>query len=167
MAAYSLLAHCDEPLFWNHNLFPQLCIILVTRRPLPLAKALSLTKTSSLITRLRSREKIMRRIFLALSLPAILFALVVPSQADTIRLKDGSVIHGQVLGFKDQQFTILVGGGARGRRSSITIFMEDVESIEFDAAPGSSTSVARNEDSGPPRALRPVSRPVRPSPTPT
>ena len=55
-----------------------------------------------------------------------------PCLADTIRLKDGSVIHGQVLGFKDQQFTILVGGGARGRRSSITIFMEDVESIDFD-----------------------------------
>ena len=57
----------------------------------------------------------MKRIFYALSLPAVLLALVIPSLADTIRLKDGSVIHGQVLGFKDQQFTILVGGGARGR----------------------------------------------------
>jgi hypothetical protein len=110
----------------------------------------------------------MKRIFYALSLPAVLLALVIPSLADTIRLKDGSVIHGQVLGFKDQQFTILVGGGARGRRSSITIFMEDDESIEFDAAPGASTSAARNEDSGPPpRSSEPISRPARPSPTPT
>lgn len=110
----------------------------------------------------------MKRILNALSVPAILFALVIPSLADTIRLKDGSVIHGQVLGFKDQQFTILVGGAARGRRSSITIYMEDVESIDFDSAPGGGSSSARNEDSGPPpRSSEPVSRPSRPSPTPT
>src|SRR5258705_12963162 len=115
-----------------------------------------------------ARREIMKRIISALAVPAVLLALVVPCLADTIRLKDGSVIHGQVLGFKDQQFTILVGGGARGRRSSITIFMEDVESIEFDAAPGNSTSAARNEDSGPPpRSSQPASRPARPSPTPT
>ena len=109
----------------------------------------------------------MKRITWALALPAVLLALVVPCLADTIRLKDGSVIHGQVMGFKDQQFTILVGGGARGRRSSITIFMEDVESIDFDSAPGDTSSSARNEDTGPPpRTSEPVSRPARPSPTP-
>lgn len=115
----------------------------------------------------------MKRIFSVLSVPAILLALIVPSLADTIRLKDGSVIHGQVLGFKDQQFTILVGGGARGRRSSITIYMEDVESIDFDSAPGSGTTSSRAEDTGPPPrtaepvSREPVSRPSRPSPTPT
>ena len=115
----------------------------------------------------------MKRIFKGLSALAILSALVVPSLADTIRLKDGSVIHGQVLGFKDQQFTILVGGGARGRRSSITIYMEDVESIDFDSAPEGGTTTSRNEDSGPPprrsepASREPVSRPSRPSPTPT
>jgi len=110
----------------------------------------------------------MKRIFSALAVPVILLALVVPCLADTIRLKDGSVIHGQVLGFKDQQFTILVGGGARGRRSSITIYMEDVESIDFDSAQNAPTSTARNEDTGPlPRSSEPVSRPSRPSPTPT
>lgn len=109
----------------------------------------------------------MKRIFSALSVAAVLFALVAPSLADTIRLKDGSVIHGQVLGFKDQQFTILVGGGAKGRRSSITLYMEDVESIDFDSVPGD-TSTARNEDSGPPpRSSEPVSRPTRPTPTAT
>lgn len=109
----------------------------------------------------------MKRIFYALAVPAILLALVVPSLADTIRLKDGSVIHGQVLGFKDQQFTILVGGGAKGRRSSITIYMEDVESIEFESAPAGPSSTSRTEDPGPlPRSSEPVSRPSRPSPTP-
>ncbi|MDT7605209.1 MAG: hypothetical protein QOF61_3206 [Acidobacteriota bacterium] len=53
--------------------------------------------------------------------------------ADTLRLRDGSVIRGQIIGYKDQQFTVLIGG-ARGRRSRITIYAEDVESIEFDNA---------------------------------
>lgn len=69
---------------------------------------------------------------------AILLGLFVslPGLADTIKLKDGSVIRGQVIGFRDQQFTVLVGTGSRGRRSQITIYMEDVESIEFDSATG-------------------------------
>ena len=115
----------------------------------------------------------MKRILNALSVLAMLLALVVPCLADTIRLKDGSVIHGQVVGFKDQQFTILVGGGSRGRRSSITVYMEDVESIDFDSTQGGGTTTSRNEDTGPPPrasepvSREPVSRPSRPSPTPT
>jgi hypothetical protein len=112
-------------------------------------------------------REIMKRITNALFVVAILFALVIPSLADTVKLKDGSVIHGQVVGFKDQQFIILVGGGSRGRRSSITVYMEDVESIDFDSSQGGGTATSRNEDSGPPpRTSEPVSRPSRPSPTP-
>ena len=72
----------------------------------------------------------------------IVFALVagisLPALADTIRLKDGSVIRGQIVSFKNEQFTILVGSGARGRKSRITVYMEDVESIEFDNAANAS-----------------------------
>ena len=68
-----------------------------------------------------------------LVLPLAILLSVVPVFADTVRLKDGSVLRGQVIGFKDQQFTILLGG-ARGRRSRIMVYMEDVESIEFDSA---------------------------------
>jgi hypothetical protein len=70
------------------------------------------------------------------SLLALILALglAAPVLADTVRLKDGSVIKGEVVGFRDQQFTIMVGAGARGRRSRITVYMEDVESIEFDGA---------------------------------
>ena len=50
----------------------------------------------------------------------LLLSLVTPLLADTIKLKDGSVIRGQVIGFKDQQFTILIGGNAKGRRGVIT-----------------------------------------------
>ena len=41
--------------------------------------------------------------------------------ADTIRLRDGSVVRGQIIAYKDQQFTVLFGAGARGRRSRMTI----------------------------------------------
>jgi hypothetical protein len=68
---------------------------------------------------------------------ALMLCMSLPTLADTIRLKDGSVIRGQVIGFKDQQFTVLVGTGTRGRRSRITLYMEDVESIEFEAVTAS------------------------------
>jgi len=74
----------------------------------------------------------------------IVFALVLgvtlPVLADTIRLKDGSVIRGQIVSFKNEQFTILVGSGTRGRKSQITVYVEDVESIEFDNTGNTSTS---------------------------
>jgi hypothetical protein len=66
--------------------------------------------------------------------------------ADTIRLKDGSIIRGQVVGFRDQQFIVLVGQGARGRRSEMRIYMEDVESVEFDNVTGGSTTGATSDD---------------------
>jgi len=77
---------------------------------------------------------------------AIVLALFVPVIADTIRLKDGSVIRGQVVGFKDQQFTVLIGSGAQGRRSRTLIYVEDVESIEFDSATTAAASVLANDD---------------------
>ena len=81
----------------------------------------------------------MNKTFRLLLSSALLFILVTPGLADTIRLKDGSVIRGQVIGFKDQQFTILIGGGAKGRRGQTTVYVEDVESIEFDSSVSSST----------------------------
>jgi hypothetical protein len=76
---------------------------------------------------------------------ALLVSLVTPVLADTIKLKDGSVIRGQVIGFKDQQFTILIGGSAKGRRGQTTVYVEDVESIEFDSIPGS--AITQTDDS--------------------
>lgn len=76
----------------------------------------------------------------------IVLALFLPVVADTIRLKDGSVIRGQVVGFKDQQFTVLIGSGSQGRRSRTLIYVEDVESIEFDSATTAVASVLANDD---------------------
>jgi hypothetical protein len=99
----------------------------------------------------------------------IVFAFVAPVAADTIRLKDGSVIRGQVIGFKDQQFTVLIGSGAQGRRSRTLIYTEDVESIEFDSATTAAASALANDDttsSNPPTSTtQPVYQPPRSSPT--
>ncbi|HWN07908.1 MAG TPA: LecA/PA-IL family lectin [Pyrinomonadaceae bacterium] len=93
----------------------------------------------------------------------VLLALFVPVLADTIRLKDGSVIRGQVVGFKDQQFTILIGAGAQGRRSRTVIYMEDVDSIEFDSATSAAGSSPGNEDT----SALPTSTPPRSTPSNT
>jgi len=94
----------------------------------------------------------MKKPFRLLLAIALLSVLATPALADTIRLKDGSVIHGQVIGFKDQQFTILIGGGAKGRRGQTTIYVEDIESIEFDNR-GVSSSDSPNTGSNPPPVM--------------
>lgn len=96
--------------------------------------------------------------------------------ADTIRLRDGSVVRGQIIAYKDQQFTVLIGAGARGRRSRMTIYSEDIESIEFDAAAGNAGdgNDAANDDRGAsipaptpePRTAPPVNTRPQPDATP-
>src|SRR5438270_1942105 len=85
---------------------------------------------------------------LARPLAAVALALTLgcAALADTIHLKDGQVIRGQIVSFRDQQFTVLIGSGARGRRSQVTVYMEDVDSIEFDSAGGAATSSAGNDN---------------------
>src|ERR687890_489079 len=100
----------------------------------------------------------MKKTFRLLLSTLLLISLSTPLLADTIRLKDGSVIRGQVIGFKDQQFTILIGGNARGRRGQTTVYVEDVESIEFDA----NTSSGPNTDEMTARNNPPVMRPNEP-----
>src|SRR5215813_11930128 len=104
----------------------------------------------------------MKNTFRLLLSTLLLISLSTPLLADTVRLKDGSVIRGQVIGFRDQQFTILIGGNARGRRGQTTVYAEDVESIEFDSNNGTPNvtddSTARNNP--PPVMSRPSSPPV-------
>src|SRR5947209_7280414 len=97
-----------------------------------------------------------RRTFAPLAAIILALTLSVGALADTIRLKDGSVIRGQIIGFKDQQFIVLVGSGSRGRRSQITIYMEDVDSIEFDSATGA--PIVANNNVGQTSNNRPVTQ---------
>jgi hypothetical protein len=89
-------------------------------------------------------------------------SLAAPALADTIRLKDGSVIRGQVIGFRDQQFTVLIGSGSKGRRGRTTVYVEDIESIEFDAATTAAAGAMANDDSSATNR-EPVSQPSRSS----
>ena len=101
----------------------------------------------------------MKKTFRLLLSTLLLVSISTPLLADTIRLKDGSVIRGQVIGFKDQQFTILIGGNARGRRGQTTVYVEDVESIEFDSTGGNPGSPSTSDEStarnNPPLMSRP------------
>ena len=85
---------------------------------------------------------------------ALVLCLSITAFADTIRLKDGSVIRGQVIGFGDQQFTVLVGTGTRGRRSRITIYMEDVDTIEFDSVTASAGGADINDAGSAPQSTQ-------------
>lgn len=84
--------------------------------------------------------------FRSLLMVALAVGASLPILADTIRLKDGSVIRGQIVSFKNEQFTIMVGSGARGRKSRITVYMEDVDSIEFDSAGNAGNSTGPSDD---------------------
>jgi hypothetical protein len=110
-----------------------------------------------------------KRVLIPLCVIALVLSMAFSALADTIRLKDGSVIRGEVVGFKDQQFTVLVGVGARGRRSTLTLYMEDVESIEFEAKTGVSSSVVTADDDS--STTSPSSQPTSsvqlPRPTPS
>src|ERR1044072_3338023 len=111
-----------------------------------------------------SRRSIMRKTFRLLLALALVLAVAAPLLADTIRLKDGSVIRGQVIGFKDQQFTILIGGNARGRRGQTTVYVEDVESIEFDS--NNDNNPSTTDESATARNNVPMSRPSSPTTQP-
>src|SRR5438105_2157845 len=105
----------------------------------------------------------MKQIFLrSLMIVALALSLTLPALADTVRLKDGSVIRGQIISFKNEQFTILVGSGARGRKSRITVYMEDVDSIEFDSAGSTGTAEETNTNTS-----QPTYQPPSPNTQPT
>jgi hypothetical protein len=64
--------------------------------------------------------------FLVLSMFSLAFA-------DTIRLKDGSIIKGKIINFGEGKFTIVIGEGSRQRQ--MNFFADEVDSIEFDSVP--------------------------------
>ncbi len=128
----------------SHNLSSIACI---GNLPSNLSR---LQKESSLATpalaELPAWRMNMKHIFRAFYCALFVLAFAIPVLADTIRLKDGSVIRGQVVGFKDQQFTVLIGSGAQGRRSRTIIYVEDIDSIEFDSATTAAAASLANED---------------------
>lgn len=71
-----------------------------------------------------------KNLFRFASLFVILVFVVTSVLADTVRLKDGSIIKGKIVGFIGGKFTIEVGEGSRKRELSFDA--AEVESIEFE-----------------------------------
>ena len=95
------------------------------------------------------------RVTLALSLLLCLCAMAL---ADTIRLKDGSVIKGKIISFRDGQFVVSIGDGARSRQ--MTFFADEVEAVEFDSLPLGATTT------NPIKLTSPTTQNPRPQATP-
>ncbi len=72
--------------------------------------------------------------FCSFSIISILAASVF---ADTIRLKDGSIIKGHIASFKNGKFVIEIGEGSRLRQ--LTFEADEIESIAFDSASAQTT----------------------------
>ncbi len=69
---------------------------------------------------------------IAASTVLIFAATVATVLADTIKLKDGSVIKGKIIEFKNQQITV-VRTGNNNRTATLVFDAEDIESVEFDS----------------------------------
>ena len=80
--------------------------------------------------------------------------------ADTIRLKDGSLIKGTIVNFADGRFTVAIGEGSRRRELSLSA--DEIASIEFDARPTESSyrSSATQESRVVPVSTKPTQKVV-------
>lgn len=117
-----------------------------------------------------------RKPFICSFISLVILSLIsVAAFADTIRLKDGSVLKGKVISYGQRKFTILVNIG--GSSSQHVIPVEEIESVEFDssdagvvsraepAAPNSQT-IASSSRPEVPRDDPPVSTPADPATNP-
>ena len=71
------------------------------------------------------------KIFSKFAVIGLIVLLAVSAFADTIRLKDGSIIKGKITGFTGGRFTVVIGDGSRQR--TLYYSADEVESIEFDS----------------------------------
>src|SRR6185369_3940870 len=66
----------------------------------------------------------------------VVLALVAPvAQADTIHLKNGSVLKGKVASFADDQFIVMLDTGSGRYLSRAMVYVGDVARIEFEGSP--------------------------------
>lgn len=87
-----------------------------------------------------------RSIFRGLAVAAVLSLVSSIVFADTIRLKDGSIIKGKIMSYAGGTFSVEIGEGQRKR--SMTFTSDQVESIQFDAPQGPAVArqSSRNTD---------------------
>ncbi|MGB5038507.1 MAG: hypothetical protein WBQ66_18000, partial [Blastocatellia bacterium] len=83
----------------------------------------------------------MRDVLRAVGVLAMAAMLATGASADTIYMKNGSVIRGTVIGYGNGEFSVQLTG-AGGSRSRATLAGDDIDRIEFDgegAANGASS----------------------------
>ncbi len=82
------------------------------------------------------------------SLICLVFLLIIGvyAFADTIRLKDGSVLKGKVVSYGQGKFTIIVNIGGASSRHVVPV--EEVESVEFDASDVTASARSANASGG-------------------
>lgn len=86
----------------------------------------------------------------------LLLTLSMFAFADTLRLKDGSIIKGKIVSFGSDKFVVAMGEGSR--RRELTFASAEVESIQFET-PDDRVSTNRNAS-----YEKPADRPVLTSP---
>lgn len=93
----------------------------------------------------------MRKFLLLLMSLAIAASTAV---ADTIHLKNGSVLKGKVTSFADDQFVVMLDTGSGRYLSKAMVYMGDVARIEFDGVAGSAdASSAATQPTETPRII--------------
>src|SRR6185369_11596043 len=69
----------------------------------------------------RKEHEGMKHLLRAFGSSALAALLVVSASADTIYMKNGSVIRGSVVGYADGEFTVMLNAGPGGARSRATL----------------------------------------------
>jgi hypothetical protein len=95
----------------------------------------------------------MRKYLLLSLISGIVIVAASTALADTIHLKNGSVLKGKVTSFADDQFVVMLDTGSGRYLSKALVYVGDVARIEFDGAggPGDSSSTATQPTEAPPR----------------
>ncbi len=113
------------------------------------------------------------KIFRTVATFSLVFSLSAVAFADTIRLKDGSIIKGKIVGFTSGKFTVSIGEGSRKRQ--LTFAAGEIESIDFESPRGRDTfvpaadrnaSTVRPPEKKPPVLTDEVVEAVNPEPEP-
>ncbi len=85
--------------------------------------------------------------------------------ADTIRLKDGSIIKGSIVSFGSGKFVVVMGEGSR--RRELTFLAGEIESIQFDLQAGSTSVSTVNQNASYQQNPEPPTKVVSNSPVRT
>jgi hypothetical protein len=87
---------------------------------------------------------------------AIILLAAAAAFADTIRLKDGSVLKGKVVSYNQRKFTIVIYIGGSSSRHEVSV--DEIESVEFDASDVAASNRAESISVNPSTPAAPAAR---------